>query len=110
MPSFEPKCSYTIGFETPARCAISSIEVASKPRSANSPRETSSSCARRCWPDIRTRLVPSALTPGTVSRAELGEALRRRPADVVGPAGLLEHPDQPCRRVELAAVDAVARR
>ena len=41
--------------ETVARWAISSIEVASKPFSAKSWRETSRSCSRRCAPVIRVR-------------------------------------------------------
>ena len=52
-PSLPPKCSYTTGLETPAWAAISSIEVPSNPRSANSRLPMSSSCCRRSWPVIR---------------------------------------------------------
>src|ERR1700722_17176110 len=55
-PSLPPKCSYTTGLETPACAAISSIEVPSNPRSANSRLPMSSSCCRRSWPVIRFRL------------------------------------------------------
>src|SRR5579863_4876341 len=54
-PSLPPKCSYTTGLETSAAAAISSIEVPSKPRSANSRRPMSSSCCRRSWPVILLR-------------------------------------------------------
>src|ERR1700733_1456319 len=54
-PSLPPKCSYTTGWETSAAAAISSIEVPSKPRSANSRRPMSSSCCRRSWPVILLR-------------------------------------------------------
>jgi hypothetical protein len=57
-PSLPPKCSYTIGLLTPARAAISSVEVASKPFSAKSDRPTSRSCSRRSLPLIRTRARP----------------------------------------------------
>jgi hypothetical protein len=44
--------------ETPARAAISSVDVASNPFSANSARPTSSSCSRRSRPVMRTRGLP----------------------------------------------------
>src|SRR3954471_19291287 len=73
MPSLPPKCSYTTGLLTPARCAISSTEVTSKPFSANNARATSSSCSRRSLPVMRTR------TTGAAS----GSSLRRLPVTPV---------------------------
>src|SRR5262249_45065044 len=73
-PSLPPKCSYTTGLETPACAAISSIEVPSNPRSANSRLPMSSSCCRRCWPVIRFLVVF-----GDWSVTETSWPLRRRP-------------------------------
>src|SRR3954447_329466 len=109
-PSLPPKCSYTTGLETFARAATSSIEVASKPRSANSCRPIAMSCSRRCADDIRTRepdfcvdarveveAVRSAGSSVTgLSCQPLGlEPVPLGPADVRRPAELLEDPDQP---------------
>src|SRR5665647_3109086 len=55
MPSLPPKCSSTTGLDTCARAAISSTLVPSNPFSANSWRETSSSCSRRWLAVIRAR-------------------------------------------------------
>src|SRR5579872_5913946 len=140
-PSLPPKCSYTTGLDTPAWAAISSIEVPSNPRSANSRRPMSSSCSRRSFPVIRLRpdlggwaltgsslrfrgrgaRNPAVLARGTDGaprhRAEFprggggtlgGEPFLVRPADVVGPAQLLQRPDDTRARVELALQRAVA--
>src|SRR4051794_12125266 len=58
-PSLPPKCSYTTGLLTFARAAISSMDVPSKPFSANSERPIWTSCSRRSRPVIRTRARPS---------------------------------------------------
>src|SRR5215469_115201 len=91
-PSLPPKCSYTTGLDTSARAAISSIDVPSNPRSANSRRPMSSSCSRRSLPVIRLRPVLSgwALTgsslrfrrrrarnPAVLARADEGAAGHR---------------------------------
>src|SRR5258708_15256044 len=127
-PSLPPKCSYTTGLDTPALAAISSIEVPSKPRSANSRRPISRSCSRRSLPVILLRpdLGGGELT-GSSSRLRVhratypvgapchraefprrrGRTLGRkpffvRPAHVVGPAQLLQRPDDPRAGVQLA--------
>src|SRR5436190_7973601 len=108
-PSLPPKCSYTTGLVTPARAASSSIEVASKPRSANSLRPMSSSWVRRSCPVMRMR---GWVWPGAATGLALTSASRRaatcyplfgRPAHVVGPAGLLEPPDEARAGVDLPA-------
>src|SRR5262249_26072357 len=126
-PSLPPKCSYTTGLETSAWAAISSIDVPSRPRSANSRRPMSSSCSRRSLPVILLRpdtedwlvTAPScqpadksanrtvrrprghgAQVPGSGALAAQPGLVR--PADVVHPAELLGHPDQPGRGVDLA--------
>src|SRR5580693_79923 len=128
-PSLPPKCSYTTGFETSAWAAISSIEVPSNPRSANSLRPMSSSCSRRSLPvillrpdlcgweftgsSLRLRGHGATYLSGALHRhrAELpggrGRALGREPvlvgpAHVVGPAQLLQRPDDARAGVELA--------
>src|SRR6516165_8998497 len=139
-PSLPPKCSYTTGLDTPAWAAISSIEVPSNPRSANSRRPMSSSCSRRSLPVILLRpglggwtLTGSSLrfrgrrarNPAVLARGDEGAAGHRaefprggggtlggepvliRPPDVVGPAQLLQRPDDACARVELALQRAV---
>src|SRR5215472_15145236 len=120
-PSFPPKCSYTTGLETPAWAAISSTDVPSNPRSANSLRPTSSNCSRRSLPVIRLRwllpVVGLVTRPSLRSRPGLATWLRRagsryraqrhrpqsgelgrppllvRPADVPRPAQLHGPPD-----------------
>src|SRR5580692_16193 len=134
-PSLPPKCSYTTGFETSAWAAISSIEVPSNPRSANSRRPMSISCSRRSFPVILLRpdlwgweLTGSSLRlrghratylPGAPDchRAEFlggrGRTLAREPvlvgpAHIIGPAQLLQHPDDARARVELALQRSVS--
>src|SRR6516164_8141168 len=146
-PSLPPKCSYTTGLDTPAWAAISSIEVPSNPRSANSRRPMSSSCSRRSFPVIRLRpdLCGWALTgsslrfcgrrarnpavlprswgevvpprpprpghrpqfPGGGGGTLSAEPVLVRPPDAVGPAQLLQRPDDARARVELALQRAV---
>src|SRR5215475_13120503 len=127
-PSLPPKCSYTTGLETPAWAAISSIEVPSNPRAANRWRPMPRSCSRRSFPVILLRVDACAWAlTGTSSRlrgrratysgraprhrSEFprrrggplgGEPLLVRPAHVVGPAQLLERPDDPRAGVKLA--------
>src|SRR6266702_5996927 len=127
-PSFPPKCSYTTGLDTPACAAISSMEVPSNPRSANRRRPMLSSCSRRSFPVILLRpdACGCALTcsssrlrgnrgtyPAGAPRHRAEFPLRRdrtlgrepvlvRPAHVVGPAQLLQRPDDPGAGVELA--------
>src|SRR3954454_1689105 len=80
MPSLPPKCSYTTGFETSARAAISSMLVPSKPRSAKSRRAIAMSCSRRSAAVIRLRLgrlgftgcTPSPTFPLTPSSSQPG--------------------------------------
>src|SRR5580700_82596 len=134
-PSLPPKCSYTTGLDTPAWAATSSIEVPSNPRSANSRRPMSRSCCRRSWPVIllRADLWVGALTGSSLRlrghgatnlrgapghRAEFprrgGRALGPEPvlvgpAHVVGPAQLLQRPDDPRAGVELPLERAVPR-
>src|ERR1700744_233389 len=100
-PSLPPKCSYTTGLETPAWAAISSIEVPSNPRSANSRLPMSSSCCRRSWPVIRFRLVLGA---GSVTGTSW--SLCRRPVSLVrrlsGLFVTLRHPAQAARRAACA--------
>src|SRR5580692_2640992 len=94
------------------------MEVPSNPRSANKRRPISSSCCRRSWPVIllrpdraageltcltlRLRATYPPRTPchGPELSPSAYGAFRRqpflvRPADVVGPAQLLECPDHP---------------
>src|SRR5712691_8978693 len=135
-PSLPPKCSYTTGLDTPACAAISSMEVPSRPRSANSLRPMSSSCCLRSLPVILFRLGPAGWLVTTPSwrsagnsanrvshpgrpagghRAELagaagllgGQPLLIWPADVVCPAELLGQPDAAGRDVDLALEHAV---
>src|SRR6516162_9123258 len=133
-PSLPPKCSYTTGLETPACAAISSTDVPSKPRSANSLRPMSSSCSRRSRPVMRLRwLLPavglvthssSRLCRRAVTRRGRGLGHRAqghvtlagelrgqpplvRPPDVPGPAELLGPPDDPGADVDLALERAV---
>src|SRR5215472_13951046 len=125
-PSLPPKCSYTTGLDTPACAAISSTEVPSKPRSANSLRPMSSNCSRRSLPVMRFRLLPAVglvTHPSSrscrrpVTRLYLGHRAQRhvalpgepggqpplvRPPDVPGPAELLGPPDDPGADVDLA--------
>src|ERR1700759_3198924 len=134
-PSLPPKCSYTTGLDTPACAAISSIEVPSNPRSANRRRPMLSSCSRRSFPVIRLRPegCGCALTcassrlrghhatyPAGAPRHRAEFLLRRggplggrpvlvRPAHVVGPAQLLQRPDDARTGVELALQRAVPR-
>src|SRR6266702_3926895 len=135
-PSFPPKCSYTTGLDTPARAATSSMDVPSRPRSANSLRPMSSSCSLRSLPVILFRLGPAGWLVTTPSwrpggnsanrvgrvgrpagghRAEPagaagllgGQPPRIGPADVVCPAELLGQPDAARRDVDLALEHAV---
>src|SRR5690349_2622948 len=104
------------------------MEVPSKPRSANGWFPMPSSCSRRSFPVIRLRAEacvwalagtssrlrahratstggeprPVAEFPRRRSRPLGGEPVLVRPADVVGPAQLLERPDNPGAGVELA--------
>src|SRR5215471_12022911 len=125
-PSFPPKCSYTTGLETSAWAAISSIDVPSRPRSANSRRPMSSSCSRRSLPVILLRPGPGDWLVTAPSCQPAGKSSKRvangppghgaqlpgsgalaaqpglvRPADVLDPAELLGRPDQPGRGVDL---------
>src|SRR6266436_424417 len=112
----------------PAWAAISSIEVPSNPRSANSRRPISISCSRRSFPVILLRpdlwgwvLICSSsrlrghrvtyLADAPCHRAEFprrrGRTLSRkpflvRPAHVIGPAQLFQCPDDTRAGVELA--------
>src|ERR1700733_8222209 len=135
-PSLPPKCSYTTGWETSALAAISSIEVPSRPRSANSRRPMSSSCSRRSLPVILLRPDPEggwlvtapSCQPADKSAnraghgplghgAELPRAAGLlpgkpglvRPADVVDPAELLGYPDEPGGDVDLTLQHPVPR-
>src|SRR5581483_6287720 len=119
---------------TPAWAAISPMEVPSKPRSANRCFPMPRSCSRRSFPVMRLRpetcvwaltgtssrlrahrATPPGGEPRPVAEFPLrgggplgSEPLRVGPADVVGPAQLLEGPDDPGAGVELALERAVA--
>src|ERR1700751_947978 len=100
-PSLPPKCSYTTGLETPAWAAISSIEVPSNPRSANSLRPMSRSCCRRSWPVILFRLVL-----GDWSVTETSWRLCPRPVSLLyrlrSRIVTLRHPAKATRRIRRA--------
>src|SRR5712691_9933201 len=76
-PSLPPKCSYTTGLDTPACAAISSMEVPSRPRSANSLRPMSSSCCLRSLPVILFRLGPAGWLVTTPSWRSAGNSANR---------------------------------